>query len=459
MAGDVSATRRVVPGNESDGFEQWLVAKSFTMLAPMSLVGLVVVSSMLLLVDPALYAAGIWGGHEQHAFLVAWHISALVLFALFLAATRLGNSHGRRSGILTAFFVASAILFSWFAFISWMLSGDLSTYAIFLLTMACVFCVPGQLRKMLTIGSTLAVIFFILLLDQRGIFHTSGAAINLVALAIVAMLLDRFLTRLNLALFREKRQVEFERARADRVLYNALPASIADELKANNIVKAEKFPRMAVLFADIAGFTEFSASRTPDELVQILNEIFSGFDRLVDHYGVEKIKTIGDAYMVVGKDGGAAVARLATDMLTQMQAYNQNHGYNLQLRCGLHIGPTVAGVIGLKRFLYDVWGDAVNLASRMESSGLPGRIHVSEEVFRQLQHEFLFESRGQTEIRGKGRMATHFLLGPRAAHADAAPAPRPLGRVRPVTPSDATILGGGSSETPSGQPVCGGCAE
>lgn len=412
MVGNMWTTRRVIPGDESNAFAQWLVAKSFMMLAPMSLVGLVVVSCMLLLIDPVLYAAGIWGGHTQHGFLVAWHICAAVLFALFLAATRLGSSHRRRTVILAAFFVASAMLFSWFAFISWMLSGDLSTYAIFLLTMACVFCFPGQLRKVLVVGSTLSVIFFIFLLDQRDTFHTSGAAINLIALAIVAILLDGFLIRLNLALFREKRLVEYERARADRVLYNALPASIADELKANNIVKAERFPRMAVLFADIAGFTEFSATRTPDELVQVLNEIFSSFDHLVDHYSVEKIKTIGDAYMVIGKDGGAAVARLAIDMLARMQVYNQHHGHALQLRCGMHIGPTVAGVIGLKRFLYDVWGDAVNLASRMESTGVPGRIHVSEEVFQQLAHEFAFESRGLIEVRGKGHMVTYFLLGP-----------------------------------------------
>ncbi len=445
MAGNMWTTRRVAPGDESNGFAQWLVAKSFTMLAPMALVGLVVVSSMLLLIDPVLYATGIWGSHTQHGYLVAWHVCAVVLFALFLAATRLGSSHQRRTGILAAFFVASAVLFSWFAFISWMLSGDLSTYAIFLLTMACVFCFPGQLRKVLVVGSTLGVIFFIFLLDQRDTFHTSGAAINLIALAIVAILLDGFLIRLNLALFREKRLVEYERARADRVLYNALPVSIADELKANNIVKAEKFPRMAVLFADIAGFTEFSASRTPDELVQVLNEIFSSFDHLVDYYGVEKIKTIGDAYMVVGKDGGAAVARLAIDMLARMQVYNQHHGHTLQLRCGMHIGPTVAGVIGLKRFLYDVWGDAVNLASRMESTGVAGRIHVSEEVFQQLTHEFAFESRGPIEVRGKGRMETYFLLGA-------------LPDEHPVRPSGATILADGSSKTPSDPPECGGFA-
>ncbi len=445
MAGNMWATRRAQQGDESNGFAQWLVAKSFTMLAPMSLVGLVVVGCMLLLVDPALHAAGIWGGHTQHGFLVAWHACAAVLFALFLAATRWGSSHRRRTGILTAFFIASALLFSWFAFISWMLSGDLSTYAIFLLTMACVFCFPGQLRKMLVVGSTMGVIFFIFLLDQRDTFHTSGAAINLIALAIVAILLDGFLIRLNLALFREKRLVEYERARADRVLYNALPASIADELKANNIVKSEKFPRMAVLFADIAGFTEFSSSRSPDELVQILNEIFSSFDHLVDRYGVEKIKTIGDAYMVVGKGGGAAVARLAIDMLACMQAYNLHHGHALQLRCGMHIGPTVAGVIGLKRFLYDVWGDAVNLASRMESTGMPGRIHVSEEVFRQLANDFAFESRGPIEVRGKGRLETYFLLGALLAESS-------------VKPSTATILADGSSKTPSDPPECGGFA-
>ena len=394
-----------------DGFERWLTSKSFSMLAPMCIMGLLVVLVMLLVVDPVLHRTGVWGGNPQHFYLVIWHGCAALYFLVFLVTTRAGATHAARTRVLVAFFVAGAALFSWFAFISWTLSGDLSTYAIFLLAMVCVFCFPGHLRKVLNIVSAAALVTLIFWLDDRGTFYTSGAAINLVALTIVSLLIDGFLMNLNRALYREKRLVEYERARADRVLYNALPMSIANELKNNNVVKAEKYQRMTVLFVDIAGFTKFSATRAPDVVVQILNDIFSEFDALVDRYDVEKIKTIGDAYMVVGKGNVSSVANLAIEMLGNMDAYNQRNGFDLAIRCGIHVGPTVAGVIGLKRFLYDVWGDAVNTASRMESMGEAGRIHVSEDVFKALENQFAFEARGEIDVKGKGLMRTYFLLG------------------------------------------------
>jgi class 3 adenylate cyclase len=147
-------------------------------------------------------------------------------------------------------------------------------------------------------------------------------------------------------------------------------------------------------------------------VVQVLNEVFSGFDHLVDRYDAEKIKTIGDAYMVVGKGNLSDIARLALDMVASMQAYSRRSGEPLAVRCGMHVGPTVAGVIGLKRFLYDVWGDAVNMASRMESLGQAGRVHVSEDVYLELAGSFVFEPRGALEVKGKGVLQTYFLLGP-----------------------------------------------
>lgn len=155
-----------------------------------------------------------------------------------------------------------------------MLSGDLSTYAIFLLTMVCVFGFPGYLRKLLNVVSTTVLILTISWFDKEQTFQNNGAVINLVALALASLLIDGYLMNLNRALYREKRQVEYERARADRVLYNALPMSIANELKNNNVVKAEKYQRMAVLFVDIVGFTGFSAARAPDAVVQGLERGF-----------------------------------------------------------------------------------------------------------------------------------------------------------------------------------------
>jgi adenylate cyclase len=220
-------------------------------------------------------------------------------------------------------------------------------------------------------------------------------------------------------------------------LYNALPMSIANELKGNNAVRAQKHQHMAVLFVDIVGFTQFAANRPPDAVVQVLNEIFSEFDTLVDRYPVEKIKTIGDAYMVVGKGNLAAVANLALDMQTSMATYRRQTGFDLSIRSGIHVGPAVSGVIGLKRFLYDVWGDAVNIASRMESLGEGGKIQVSEQVYRELEQTFLLQPRGEIQVKGKGTMRTYFLK---------------------ARPSGGTILANASSKTPSDRQEYADCA-
>ena len=400
--------------HERHDFEVWLTGKSFSMLAPMCAVGLAVVSLMLFVVDPAMYAFGVWGTSPQHASLVAWHMCAWGCFLAFLLAAR-ASPPSTRASILRAFFITSAALFSWFAYISWMLSGDLSTYAIFLLTMSCVFSSAGQLRKLLIALSTMAVVSSIFVFDQRDTFHSSGAAINLAALALVAALLDSFVLQLNLALYRERCHAQAERARSDQVLYNALPVPIANQLKRNNVAQAQQFADTAVLFLDIAGFTRFSSCRRPDEVVQVLNDLFSAFDRLADLHGVEKIKTIGDAYMAVGNGNLHGVVRLAMDCVAAVNAYTRLRELDLGLRCGIHVGPTIAGVIGLRRFLYDVWGDAVNTASRMESTGVAGRIHVSEAVATRMCNDFTFERRDTLDIRGKGRMQTYFVTGLKAA--------------------------------------------
>ena len=215
------------------------------------------------------------------------------------------------------------------------------------------------------------------------------------------------------------REVAAANRENERLLLNILPTSIAERLRHGEVVIADRFDEMTVLFADCVGFTELSSHLSPTELVALLNDVFSLFDRLVDRYGLEKIKTIGDAYMVVGgltpdRDGRshvAGVADLALDMLDAVQAYRTQTGSPLEVRIGAHLGPTVAGVIGLKKFIYDVWGDAVNTASRMESQGQAGRIQVSAPMYERLAREFAFEPRGIVEIKGKGPMDTYFLNG------------------------------------------------
>ncbi|MEI6063754.1 MAG: adenylate/guanylate cyclase domain-containing protein, partial [Pseudanabaena sp. ELA748] len=172
-----------------------------------------------------------------------------------------------------------------------------------------------------------------------------------------------------------------------------------------------------VLFADIVGFTKISSDLPPDQIVGFLNQIFSRFDRLVEIHQLEKIKTIGDAYLVVSGlpyprvDHAEAIADMAIDMQKAMQDFNQQSGQNLTIRTGIHTGPVVAGVIGLKKFAYDLWGDTVNTASRMESHGIAGKIQVSAATYDCIKELYNFEERGAILIKGKGEMTTYLLLG------------------------------------------------
>ena len=203
----------------------------------------------------------------------------------------------------------------------------------------------------------------------------------------------------------------------ERLLLNVLPASIANKLKHQVGIIAERFDDASVLFADIVGFTSLSARLSPTELIESLNRVFSGFDELADHHKLEKIKTIGDGYMVAGglieqnADHLAAMATMALAMHENVRKLNSEFG-GLNLRIGLQVGSVIAGVIGIRKFIYDVWGDTVNTASRLESHGAPGRTQVSETVFKRLQGRFAFEARGTIELKGRGPMNTYFLDAP-----------------------------------------------
>jgi class 3 adenylate cyclase len=209
-------------------------------------------------------------------------------------------------------------------------------------------------------------------------------------------------------------------AQSDGLLLNVLPRSIAERLKRDPGVIAERFEEVTVLFADVADFTPFAERTSPERVVGVLDEIFSAFDRLTQERGLEKIKTIGDAYMVAGglpeprPDHAEAVAGLALEMQAQLARVCDALGLGLTIRIGIDSGPVVAGVIGRHKFTYDLWGDTVNTASRMESHGLPGRIQVTDATYRRLRARFDFEERGEIEIKGKGRLRTFLLVGPGA---------------------------------------------
>jgi len=213
------------------------------------------------------------------------------------------------------------------------------------------------------------------------------------------------------------KELAHEKEKSERLLLNILPETIAHRLKYENQLIADRYEDVSVLFADLVNFTNYAETRSPEEIVNLLNRLFSIFDRLTDSYELEKIKTIGDAYLVVGglpnpiPDHLERILNMALDMQKSMEEFNQEFGENFQLRIGIHSGPAVAGVIGQKKFIYDLWGDSVNTASRMESTGVPGKIQISEYLKERVQNLFAISERGYIEIKGKGKMKTFFLDG------------------------------------------------
>lgn len=248
-------------------------------------------------------------------------------------------------------------------------------------------------------------------------FTSTMLALNIVVGgAIVFTLLSVFARERRDALAALRR----EQAKAEGLLLNILPRSIADRLKASSQPIADQFGEASILFADVVDFTPLSERMTPAEVVGILDHLFSHFDVLVERYGLEKIKTIGDCYMVAAgvptprPDHAQALASMALEMLDTMRTENDFGHLGLELRVGINSGPVVAGVIGRKRFLYDLWGDAVNTASRMESQGTPGRIQITRATRELLGDGFECEPRGSIPVKGKGELETWYLTGRRS---------------------------------------------
>jgi class 3 adenylate cyclase len=207
-----------------------------------------------------------------------------------------------------------------------------------------------------------------------------------------------------------------ERERSERLLLNVLPGPIATRLKQGDEVIADRFPEVTVLFADLVDFTRRSQATTPEKVVKVLDDLFTAFDRLAERLGLEKIKTIGDAYMVVGglpeprPDHAQAVAEMALALREEVVRHRDPAGRPLALRIGIDTGPVVAGVIGRRKFSYDLWGDTVNVASRMESTGVAGCIQITERAYQQLRGRYRFERRGPVQVKGKGVLDTWFLV-------------------------------------------------
>ena len=243
----------------------------------------------------------------------------------------------------------------------------------------------------------------------------NGVVSDLALLAAVVLLGEA--VRARRALDREHRLLLAEQERSERLLLNILPAPIAERLKRGEEVIADDFSEVTVLFADLVDFTRRSRDTSPERVVQVLDDLFAALDGLAERYRVEKIKTVGDAYMVVGglpeprPDHAQAVADMALAVREEVARHLDPGGRPLAVRIGIDTGPVVAGVIGRRKFSYDLWGDTVNVASRMESLGVPGCIQVTERTYRRLRDGYRLERRGPIQVKGEGEMVTWFLVG------------------------------------------------
>ena len=254
-------------------------------------------------------------------------------------------------------------------------------------------------------------------------------ALNFAAMSSILYFLVRYFVieteKIKTQLDQQHALLAEEQKRSERVLFNVLPSSIAERLKSNEGLIADGYADVTVMFADLVNFTQLTEQMSPEQMVGLLNTVFSGFDDLSEKYGLEKIKTIGDAYMVVGgltrerQDYAADIANMALEMIDYVARHPQLAKRNLGVHVGIATGPVVAGVIGTKRFIYDLWGDTVNIASRLTDDAKSGHILTDKLTYNRLRHEYLFEPPNVLNVKGKGEMTSYRLIGP----ADALSAP------------------------------------
>jgi class 3 adenylate cyclase len=247
-------------------------------------------------------------------------------------------------------------------------------------------------------------------------------ALNFIAMSAIMYFLMRYfvveMEKIKGQLDQQHQLLAEEQKKSERVLLNVLPKNIAQRLKNDQGLIADGYADVTVMFADLVNFTQLTESLPPEQMVALLNQIFSGFDELSEHYGIEKIKTIGDAYMVVGglNREKSDYTRDIADMALEMRDFVVNHPglakYNLSIHTGIATGPVVAGVIGTKRFIYDLWGDTVNIASRLTDEAMPGVIQVDKMTYSRIREHYAFEPPASIHVKGKGEMVMYRLISP-----------------------------------------------
>ena len=284
-----------------------------------------------------------------------------------------------------------------------------------------VFFIP--LMKLLNFAAVLVSMgffttMFLLMREQAPLHQASASIIGIFNLTVglsTLLMLGIIAYSFSLAVESSEKLLKLQHKNTEILLHNILPVSVSERLKRQKGIIADGFTQVSVLFADIQSFTEYSNRKRPGDLVFVLNKYFSIFDDMLEKFNMEKIKTIGDAYMVACgcpnecKNHAENVVDFALAMLVATRDFNRENEMNFSLRIGINTGPVTAGIIGKKKFAYDLWGDTVNVASRMETHGLPGKIHITENTYQMINGKYEVIKRSPIHVKGKGLMQTYFV--------------------------------------------------
>ena len=369
------------------------------------------------LIDWATYSSGQWAVQPAHERVFWWRVALVICSAALLASREFIGDERRRDTIFAWCCAIGFPLFgAWFTIICQTLISDASIYALFLIGTSVVFPLPG-LRKLLIYPLSLLVVLVGLHWTSVGPVPELHVTVNATCVAIGALTIEAIATRTYIADYIKSVEIERERARADDLLRNVLPAAVAERLKSDPTTQVEHHPAVSVLFADFVGFGRLAQELPPGEMIGVLDHLFHEFDEAADRFGVEKIKTLGDCYMAAcgvpaaQPDHAARLANLALRMLSIAERSKSDRGLPVQFRIGLHTGPAIAGIIGRRKFCYDLWGDTINLAALLQRSGAPDRIHVSQAMHDALGDSFRFQSREPVELKGRIPAPTYYLIG------------------------------------------------
>jgi len=376
-------------------FSQWLCARSWTLAVRYckAVAWLLPPAALALDAGPLRAALSDPGAVPGLVALLGWQAVAELVCVGMVLADRMRPQLRGREWPLYLFCGIFMAMTTWVGVADGMLRGDLSLYATGATFIAAVVCTPRRVRRPMYLAGFAVLGWAAWDRVDGDAVATVAALVNPFCITVLCLSLDRFMYSRNAALYTEEQRALAEGRRADQVLYGVLPPHVADEIKRHGRVAPVKHDNMGVLFADLVGFTPFARRLPPDAVLLVLDQVFSLFDTLAGLHGAEKIKTIGDAYMAVSTGGAQPLCALALDMQDALRRYNTANGTGLRLRVGIHVGATVSGVLGTRRFMYDVWGDAVNIASRLESLAIPGTALVSDAVQRQLGGRFDFRDK------------------------------------------------------------------